>query len=418
MTVQQKTLINVPAKNISYFTPGQYPASGTIADTENSTPLLFQPLKIRDVEFQNRIMVAPMCQYSANTDGSPTAWHIGHLGGIWTRAGPGLTVIEATAVEPRGRISPSDLGFYSDEQIPAYAALTEFAHSQNQKIAIQIAHAGRKASTVPPWLSRAAVAPKEAGGWEDDVVGPDAGELGQWDKDHALPKALTTEEVERTVQLFKETAIRSVKAGFDVIEIHGAHGYLVSSFLSPATNHRTDKYGGSFENRIRILLEIAAGIREVIPEGMPLFARVSASELIEHTFATPEEAEQGSWTVKQTAELAKRLAAVGVDLIDASSGGNHPKQKFTDQTAFADFVRKEVQKSGANILVGAVGGIVSGKKAEEILQSGKADVIFAGRAFQRSPALVWDWALELGVKIKVSHQTQWPIRDWATYCKV
>lgn len=357
-----------------------------------------------------------MCQYSADKSLSvPNAWHFGHLGGIWTRAGPGLTIIEATAVEPRGRITPHDLGLWSEEQVPAYSALVEFAHSQNQKIGIQIAHAGRKASTVPPWIHRAAIAPKDEGGWSDDVVGPDGGSAGQWDPDHAVPRELTTEEVEDIVELFKATAIRAVKAGFDVIEIHGAHGYLISSFLSPATNHRTDKYGGSFENRIRILVEASIAVREVIPAEMPLFVRVSASDLIEHSFATPEEAEQGSWTVKQSAQLAKHLAAVGVDFIDVSSGGNHRLQQFTDQIPFADFVKKEVQKSGSKILVGAVGNITSGKKAEAVLEGGKADAVLVGRAFQRSPALVWDWAMELGVRIKVSHQCQWPIRHWPDY---
>ena len=356
-----------------------------------------------------------MCQYSADeTLSVPNAWHIGHFGGIWTRAGPGLTIVEATAVEPRGRISPQDLGFWSDEQISAYATLVEFAHSQNLKIAIQLGHAGRKASTVAPWLSRAALAPKEAGGWADDVVGPDGGIGGKWDANHAVPKALTTAEVENTVRLFKDAAARAVKAGFDAIEIHGAHGYLISSFLSPATNHRTDKYGGSFENRIRILLEIATAMREAIPEGIPLFVRVSGSELMEHTFETPEAAENGSWTVSQTAELAIRLANVGVDLIDVSSGGNQPKQKFTDQILLAEFVRKKVQEAGAKILVGAVGGITSGIKAEDILSRAQADVVLFGKAFRRS---VWDWANKLDVRIKVLKQTKWPIRDWVGHAE-
>ena len=323
--------------------------------------------------------------------------------------------MEATAVEPRGRITPQDLGLWSEEQVPAYARLVEFAHSQNQKIGIQIAHAGRKAATVAPWLHprwsgvSASLAPKEDGGYYDDVVGPVGGEAGMWDESHAVPKVLTTQETEDVVRKFQKTAIMAVKAGFDVIEIHGAHGYLISSFLSPATNSRTDKYGGSFENRIRLIMEVAVAIRQVIPEGMPLFARVSASELIEHTFSTPEEAEEKSWTVKQTAELAKRLATVGVDLIDVSSGGNHPKQKFTSQLPFAEYVRKEAQKSGAKILVGAVGNITRGTQATEIIRNGTCDVVFVGRAFQRSPALVWDWAEELGVNIKLAHQVEWPV---------
>ena len=367
-----------------------------------------------------------MCQYSADEKLSvPNAWHMGHFGGIWTRAGPGLTMVEATAVEPRGRISPHDLGFWSDEQIPAYATLVEFAHSQNLKIAIQLAHAGRKASTGVPWVDRAAPAPKEAGGWADNVVGPDGGVDAMWDAHHAVPKALTTAEVEGVVRLFRDAAVRAVKAGFDVVEVHAAHGYLVSSFLSPATNHRTDRYGGSFDNRIRLLLEIVAAVRGVIPEEMPLFVRVSSSDLIEHTFAGHEAAEDGSWTVSQTAELAVRLAGIGVDLIDVSSGGNHSAQKPRDQIPLAEFVRKRVvqEASGgggggaARILVGAVGGITSGIRAEEILSHAQADIVIAGKAFQRSPALVWDWANELGVRIKVSKQTEWPIRRWDGHAK-
>ncbi|KAF8470780.1 FMN-linked oxidoreductase [Kalaharituber pfeilii] len=403
---EQPVLINVAAPGISYFTPAQVPAPGTILAEEGKVvPKVFEPIKIRDLEFQNRIIVSPMCQYSAELPlNTPTLWHIGHFGGIWTRAGPGLTIIEATAVEPRGRISPQDLVLWSDSQIPAYASLVEFAHSQNQKIGIQIAHAGRKAGTVAPWLSGAALAPKEDGGFADDVIGPHGGRESMWDERHAVPKALSTEEVENVVKLFQNTAIMAVKAGFDVIEIHGAHGYLISSFLSPATNHRTDKYGGSFENRIRLLLEVTKAVREVIPAGMPLFVRVNASDLIEHTFPTSEAAEQNSWTVKQTAELAKILATVGVDLLDVSSGGNHPSQKIVSgrQIEFAEFIRREVKKSGANIMVGAVGEITSGR--------GGADVVFVGRAFQRKPALVWDWADELGVKVQVTNQVGWPVK--------
>jgi len=414
MTVEHPTqdLANPGALNVSYYTPAQVPASGTIVVQEETVPRLFQPLQIRDLKLHNRIIVSPMCQYSADeTLSQPNAWHMGHLGGIWTRAGPGLTIMEATAVEARGRITPQDLGLWSDEQIPAYATLTEFAHSQNLKIAVQLAHAGRKASTIAPWIQRAAVAPKGNGGWADNVVGPDGGDEGMWDSNHAVPKALTTTEVGNLVHLYQAAAIRAVKAGFDVIEIHAAHGYLISSFLSPITNHRTDKYGGSFSNRVRALTEIVTAVRKVIPEGMPLFVRVSASDLIEHTFATPEEAEIGSWTVKQTAELALLLSELGVDLIDVSSGGNHPQQKFTDQIPFAEFVRREVQtRSAHTMLVGAVGGITTGKRAEEILSHGKSDVVFAARAFQRNPALVWTWANELGVRVKTSKQIEWTIK--------
>ncbi|KAJ3509705.1 hypothetical protein NLJ89_g5070 [Agrocybe chaxingu] len=263
--------INPPAPGISYFTPKQSPPAGTAINPQKSgkpIPKLFQPLKIRGVEFQNRIFLSPLCQYSTK-DGLITPWHTAHLGGILSR-GPGLTIVEATAVVPEGRITPEDAGIWSDAHIKPFAQIVEFAHSQNQKIAIQLAHAGRKASCIPPWVAKEPIAPKEAGGWPDDVWGPST---VPFHETYPKPKELTKEGIKRVVQAFADAAKRAVAAGFDVIEIHNAHGYLLSSFVSPTSNKRTDEYGGSFENRIRLTLEVVDAVRAVIPETTPLFLR-------------------------------------------------------------------------------------------------------------------------------------------------
>ncbi|KAI5803581.1 FMN-linked oxidoreductase [Peziza echinospora] len=423
MTASQEIpLENVAVEGLPYFTPAQKVAPGTaLGSVDGKLPKIFEPLTIRGVTTPNRIWYSPMCQYSADTTrhNTPSVWHTAHHGGSWTRAGCGLTLVEATAVAPEGRITPQCLGLWTDEAIPAYTDLVQTAHALKQVIGIQLAHAGRKASAVAPWLSPAAVADPRDGGWPDAVVGPVGGPAGQWDENHAVPKALTIPEIHAITQKFADAAVRAVKAGFDLIEIHAAHGYLLSSFLSPATNTRTDAYGGSFENRTRMLRETVVAVRKVIPESMPLFVRVSGSELIEHKFATPEEADEKSWTVKSTAELAKVLAPLGVDLMDISAGGNHKDQsahllsqhsKTAPQAPLSAYVRKEVKKAGVNILVTAVSGIKTGKIAEEVLESGAADAVFVGRWFQQDPALVWTWARELGVDIQVCHQTEWPFK--------
>ncbi|KFY06184.1 hypothetical protein V492_08123, partial [Pseudogymnoascus sp. VKM F-4246] len=305
-------------------------------------------------------MLSPLCQYSA-TDGHHTAWHLTHLGGIIQR-GPGLTMIEATAVVPEGRITPEDSGLWKDSQIEPLSKTIEFAHSQNQKIAIQLAHAGRKASTVAPWLSMGATATEAVGGWPENVVAPSA--ISFSPGNFPDPKPMTLQQIEEFKVAFVEAAKRAVKAGIDVIEIHNAHGYLLHEFLSPVSNTRTDAYGGSFENRTRLTLELAKAMREAIPEGMPLFMRISASDNLEHADFKGE-----SWTLADSVKLAPLLAAAGVDLLDVSSGGNHLGQKIAPvpgyQAEFAKTIKKAV---GDKMAVGAVGAITDGKLAEEILQ--------------------------------------------------
>ncbi|PSS32035.1 hypothetical protein PHLCEN_2v2180 [Hermanssonia centrifuga] len=394
---------NVPAQNVPYFTPAQIPASGTAVPDPDGKPIpsLFKPIKIRGLELQNRIVLAPLCQYSGK-DGFPTPWHMAHIGGIVSR-GPGLSFIEATAVVPEGRITPEDLGIWSDEHIPAFAELTTFAHSQNQKIAIQLAHAGRKASTLAPWLPQNQIATEELGGWPDDVVGPSA--IVHSDG-LATPKQLTKEGIRGVVQAFADAARRAVQAGFDVIEIHGAHGFLLHSFMSPVSNHRTDEYGGSWENRTRILIEIVDAIRKVVPADLPVFYRISATDFLETSLPDTE-----SWKVSDTIKLAPLLADHGVDLLDVSSAGNHPLQSLgplRTVEAYQSDLSAEIKAAvGDKIIVGAVGGINNGKLAQRILDEGKADVIFVGRLFQKNPGAVWQFAEDLGVRITAAHQIEW-----------
>ncbi|TFK20887.1 NADPH dehydrogenase [Coprinopsis marcescibilis] len=414
---------NVAAEGIPYFTPAQIPPAGTAFDPQPSgahIPKLFQPLKIRGVEFQNRIWVSPMCQYSAQ-DGIPTPWHMAHLGGILTR-GPGLTMIEATAVLPEGRITPEDCGIWSDNHIKPLADLVTFAHSQNQKIGIQLAHAGRKASTVAPWISGAPTASKEVGGWPDNVWGPSA---IPYAADYPPVKALSKDGIKRVVQAFADGAMRAVKAGFDVVEIHSAHGYLLDEFLSPASNKRTDEYGGSFENCTRLLFEIVDVVRANIPKSMPLFVRVSATDWLEESLPN-----EPSWRSEDTVQLAPILHEHGVDLLDVSSGGNHSKQKINGGPAYQSvFARDVMQAIGARtafhnnvtdskdhppgrIFVSTVGAIQNGPVAELLLQNGCADVIFVGRQFLRNPSTVWAWADELSVgnkivEVELAAQIRW-----------
>ncbi|KAH8828959.1 FMN-linked oxidoreductase [Flagelloscypha sp. PMI_526] len=396
--------VNEPASNLPYFTPFQKVPSGQANDLA-SAPTLFQPFKLRGLEFQNRIWLSPLCQYSAD-DGHLTDWHIAHLGGILSR-GPSLTFIEATGVLPEGRITPQCPGLWKDSQIAPIKRLVDFAHSQNQKVGIQLAHAGRKASTNAPWLSGIPLATKDVGGWPNDVVGPSASPFAPG---YPEPKALTKEGIERIKQGFVDAAKRAVQAGIDVIEIHNAHGYLGSSFLSPTSNQRTDEYGGSFENRTRFSLEVVDAIRAVIPDTMPLFLRVSGTEGLEYL------PDVESWKSEDTVAFAKLLESRGVDVLDVSSGGNDPRQRVSPmqgglgyQVPLSEAVKKALGPN-SKMLVSAVGGIRKGTQAQQILDEGCADVIFVGRQFQKDPGLVWTFADHLGVDINTANQIRWAFK--------
>ncbi|KAJ6089502.1 hypothetical protein N7467_004718 [Penicillium canescens] len=390
-----------PAEGISYFSPAQSPPAGTARDPQTSgkpIPKLFKPLTVRGVTFQNRLGLAPMCQYSAD-NGHMTPWHMAHYGAIAQR-GPGNMIIEATGVVPEGRITPGCVGLWKDSQIAPLAQVVEFAHSQGQKIGIQLAHAGRKASTVAPWLG-GVVANNSVGGWTDNVKAPSAIPFAEGDP---MPIAMTKDDIEEVKAAWVAASKRAVAAGVDFIEIHNAHGYLLSSFLSPSSNQRTDDYGGSFENRIRLSLEIAQLTRDTVGPNMPVFLRVSATDWLE----TSKPEEKG-WKLEDTVEFARALAAQGaIDLIDISTGGVHVAQKITSgagfQVPFAAAVKKAV---GNKLLVAAVGMINNGNLAEKILNEHDLDVILVGRAFQRDTGLAWQFAKDLDVEIAMAGQIRW-----------
>ncbi|KAL4922309.1 hypothetical protein BDW62DRAFT_172253 [Aspergillus aurantiobrunneus] len=390
-----------PASGISYFTPAQEPPAGTAADPQSDNapiPKLFWPLKVRSLTLHNRIGLSPLCQYSAD-DGHMTAWHMAHLGGIAQR-GPGFLMVEATAVEPEGRITPQDLGLWKDSQIEPMKRVIEFAHSQNQIIGVQIAHAGRKASTVPPWLSFGDIATEKVGGWPNRVKGPSD---VPFTERFPVPKQMTKQDIEDLKVAWVAAVKRAVCAGADFIEIHNAHGYLLMSFLSPAVNTRNDEYGGSFENRIRLSLEIAKLTREAVPDHLPVFLRVSATDWLE---AQPD---QPSWRLEDTIKFAEALAVSGnIDVLDVSSGGTHAAQKVEAkagfQAPFAVAVKKAV---GDKLLVGTVGMIDSGHLANSFVEKEGLDITLVGRGFQKNPGLVWTFAEELGVEIGMANQIRW-----------
>jgi 2,4-dienoyl-CoA reductase-like NADH-dependent reductase (Old Yellow Enzyme family) len=399
-----------------------------------------------------------MCQYSTSavgpSTGALTDYHIATLG-HYALKGAGLVFIEATGVQANGRISPNCPGLWSDAQIPALRRVSDFIKSQGALSGIQLAHAGRKASTCAPWIAGAqktsngtrkvsVKADADVGGWPDNVVGPMGGEEWTWDmkklddeaSGYCAPRALSTSEIHELVQDWASAAIRAVKAGIDVIEIHGAHGYLIHQFLSPITNRRTDSYGGSFENRVRLLLDIIRAIRAVIPDTMPLFLRISTTEWMEDTDLGKT---HGSWDIESSIRLAKLLPALGVDLLDASSGGNHPLQRInpwlTDyQTLIAARIRAEIKAEGStkDLLIGAVGLITEAKQARDILEDGgaakadseitaeartavgmtetrdgkepMADVVLVARQFMREPEWVLKVAWALGVDVAWPNQ--------------
>ena len=345
---------------------------------------LFQPFTLRQLKLPNRIVVSPMCQYSAKA-GMANDWHLVHLG---SRAvgGAGLVIVEATAVSPEGRISPDDLGIWSDEHVEPLRRITRFIETQGAFAGVQLAHAGRKASTWRPWLGKHGSVPIAAGGWTP--VGPST---IAFSPEHAVPTALDDAGIAGIVQAFVEAAERSLAAGFKVAEVHAAHGYLLHQFLSPLSNQRQDRYGGSFDNRIRLLLEVTAAVRQVWPEELPLFVRLSATDWVDD-----------GWNADETVELARRLREIGVDLIDVSSGGTAANADIPVgpgyQTQFAERVRKE-----AGIATGTVGMITEAVQAEHILRTGQADLILLARELLRDPY----WPLHAAEDLRDS-SVAWP----------
>lgn len=339
---------------------------------------LFDPITLRGLTAKNRMWVSPMCQYSVEQqDGVPTDWHLVHLG---SRAvgGFGLIITEATAVTADGRISPQDTGLWNTGQVDAWRPIVDFVHAQHSHIGVQLSHAGRKSSTFAPWRGKNSV-PTEQGGWP--AVAPSAIAFGAY----AEPRALTGEEIDDIVTAFGDASRRAHEAGFDLIEIHAAHGYLAHQFLSPLSNRRTDEYGGSLVKRACFLLRVVDAVRGSVPVAMPVVVRISATDWVD-----------GGWTIQDSTELAPLLSARGVDLIDVSTGGLHPDQQITVgpgyQVPFARDVRTK-----AEVPTAAVGLITEPAQAQAILDDGSADVVLLARAALREPAWPLRAAHELGI---------------------
>ncbi|MDE3211647.1 MAG: NADH:flavin oxidoreductase/NADH oxidase [Bacteroidota bacterium] len=348
-------------------------------------PLLFEPLTLRGITLKNRIGTSPMCQYSS-VDGFANDWHLVHLG---SRAvgGSGLVICEATAVSPEGRITADDLGIWKDSHIDFLSRITRFMEDHGTVPGIQLAHAGRKASHQSPWKGGQPLVPTAPGGWQ--TLAPSAAGFHPGDP---TPAQMSLADIQKVVEDFRAGAVRAVKAGFKVFEIHGAHGYLLHEFLSPLSNSRDDSYGGTFENRVRILREIVAAVRESIGEDLPLFVRISATDWVE-----------GGWDLSDSVALVKILVSEGVDLVDCSSAGNDPRQQIAVgplfQVPFAEAIRKQTGMPTA-----AVGLIQTAREAEEILASGKADLVLMARQMLRDPYFPMHAAFELGAS------THWPVQ--------
>lgn len=351
---------------------------------------LFEPCTLRELTIPNRVWMPPMCQYSAAPEGpetgAPTDWHFAHYAARAT-GGTGLIIVEATAVSPQGRISPYDLGIWNDTQVEAFRRITRFLTAQGTVPAIQLAHAGRKASTDRPWKGGAPVGP-DAHGW--DAVAPSP---LPFDDKHPAPAELTADQITNAVGQFAAAARRALAAGFEVAEIHGAHGYLINEFLSPHSNYRTDAYGGSYENRTRFALEVVDAVREVWPDDKPLFFRISATEWLE----------DGGWTADDTVRFAADLRAHGIDLLDVSTGGNASGVRIPTgpgyQVPFAARVKNET-----GLPVAAVGLITDVDQAEKILANGEADAVLLGRELLRNPSWARHAARELGGDVRVPDQ--------------
>ena len=343
--------------------------------------ILFSPLQLRSLTLPNRILVSPMCQYSSE-NGMPNEWHFVHLG---SRAvgGAAMVFVEASGVTPEGRITPWDAGIWSREHAKAWKPIAQFIRANGSIPAIQIAHAGRKASCTKPWLGGKALAATE-GAWE--TLGPSAVAHGRYPP----PRAMTVKEIETTVDDFRRAAEYSLEAGFDAVEVHGAHGYLLHNFLSPLSNRRSDDYGGSLENRMRLPLAVGEAVRRAWPEDKPVFYRISATDWAD-----------GGWDLAQSIEFSKRLKAIGIDMIDCSSGGNVDYQKIAlgpgYQVPFAAAIRRE-----AGIPTAAVGLITDPVQAEQIVSLGEADAVSLARAFLRDPY----WPRHAAKALNV--QVDWP----------
>jgi 2,4-dienoyl-CoA reductase-like NADH-dependent reductase (Old Yellow Enzyme family) len=358
--------------------------AGTDHDREVPEIDLLSPLTVRGVTFRNRVVMSPMCQYIAR-DGFADDWHLVHLGSR-AAGGVALVMVEATAVTADGRITPGDLGIWTDRHAEPLARIARFVHSQGAVAGIQLAHAGRKASCDLPWKGGAGLKTPEAGGWP--VVGPSA---IPFDDGNPVPKALDEAGIDGVVAAFEAATRRALLAGFRVIEIHNAHGYLLHEFLSPLSNHRTDQYGGSLDNRMRLSLRVAAAVRKLVPAELPVFVRISGTDWAD-----------GGWDIEQSVVLAGRLKEMGIDLIDVSSGGLVPKARIPVAKGYQVPLARKV-RCDAGIMTGAVGLITEARQANEIVTGGDADLVFLARELLREPY----WALK--AEQELGAEATWPI---------
>lgn len=411
---------NAPVPGLPYFSPLHSISPGTVKAYSENTPTIFRPLKIRGITLRNRICVSPMCHYSCASHGpqigvlTPLYFTtIGH----YAFKGAALAMIEATGVCFSGRISVNCPGLYNDAQQDGLKGVADFVHAQGGLIGVQLSHAGRKSSTQAPWVAlregkSSARADVKHGGWPEDVVGPSGGQQLSWDgkRDdepsggYWAPREMSLAEIGNLITDFAEAAKRAVAAGADVVEIHASHGYLLHQFLSPITNRRNDEYGGSFDNRIRVVIEVIQAVRAAIPDEMPLFVRISATDWMEQTELGRR---IGNWDLKSTIRLAKLLPDLGIDVLDVSSAGNHPQAEYSvfnagqQQAEMAGIIRRKMAEQPKKLLIGTVGEITGAKQAHDLLQDSpavaQADLISVGRAFLRDPGWVMKVAEELGV---------------------
>ncbi|WP_373189430.1 NADH:flavin oxidoreductase/NADH oxidase [Halolamina sp.] len=356
---------------------------------------LFESLTLRETEIPNRVMVSPMCQYSCDArDGLATDWHLVHLGSR-AAGGAGVVMAEATAVEPRGRISPEDLGLWSQKHADALAPVTQFIRGQGSIPAIQLAHAGRKASTRRPWEEGSSLVHEDKGGWTPK--GPTEIPYPRDEENTAPTERMDADDIAAVVDSFVQSAEFALDAGFEIPEVHAAHGYLLHEFLSPVTNDRDDEYGGEFDGRTKLLREVCEGVRAVWPDDKPIFVRISATDWLP---------DRESWNVAQSARLASELADIGVDLLDVSGGGIHPGQQVPKtgpgyQVEYAETIREAVE---GEMAVGAVGGITSPEYAEALLANNRADMAIIGREHLRNPY----FAVHAGRELEAANAPEWP----------
>jgi 2,4-dienoyl-CoA reductase-like NADH-dependent reductase (Old Yellow Enzyme family) len=365
---------------------GTHPGCPAGADHDREVPEidLLSPLQIRGVTLRNRIVMSPMCQYSADL-GLANDWHLVHLGSR-AAGGVGLVMVEATAVSAEGRITPKDMGIWGEQHVEPLARIARFVHSQGAIAGIQLAHAGRKGSCEPPWMGGARLKSPEAGGW--NVVGPSAIPFNEGDP---APAALDEAGISAIVTAFENAVRRALAAGFKVIEVHAAHGYLLHEFLSPLSNHRTDQYGGGLENRMRLPLRVCGRVRALVPADLPVFVRISATDWVE-----------GGWDLEQSVMLARQLKDLGIDLIDVSSGALTPKARIPVARGFQVPLARRI-RCEAEIMTGAVGLITEAAHANEIITGGDADLVFIARELLREPY----WAMK--AQSELGEAPSWPI---------